>query len=394
MWVFHTITGFGPCPHSCLWLHKAMRTLPFANVIIRVSIHIYAAAMGHEAVSLVEESKSMGTTKSCFTSIAFSCVLIVFLWFSLTLWDGSHTTILAKYSLYTTGEGSRLREFSRRAHRNLAIILPVWVLFETCDRLWIASGALTTESGTPPTKVAELLFRATYYMDAVAQFGQLSVLVATVWLVIWVAPTFMIISTDNLATKLYAPLTTSTDWAIAHRNLQVFNAVLMRISNASSKAVTILMCGLAWLICVLMYTIATAGAGIVAGEEPNIGPLLILAMFMGLLIGIVVNMSCVTIKTTRLQQLINAQDLTSASHSAMSFRVMLNIPHVGWRINHVLITPGLVLSLCSACVSALLYTASYIGLLSWALSELPVLGAEAVPTLMPTTARTFSPTEL
>ena len=82
------------------------------------------------------------------------------------------------------------------------------------------------------------LHRATYYMDAVAQFGQKSVLVATVWLVIWVAPTFMIISTDNLATKLYAPLTTSTDWAIAHRNLQVFNAVsfILLSENGSTRA--------------------------------------------------------------------------------------------------------------------------------------------------------------
>lgn len=93
------------------------------------------------------------------------------------------------------------------------------------DRINTATGGLTTASGDPPSEVAELLFRIMAYTELVLVLGENMVLAATIWLVIWVAPTFMVVSIDNLATKLYAPLTTSAEWAMAHRNMQVFNAV-------------------------------------------------------------------------------------------------------------------------------------------------------------------------
>ena len=34
---------------------------------------------------------------------------------------------------------------------------------------------------------------------------------------------------------------------------------------------------------------------------------------------------------------------------------MLNLPQVGWRVHHVIITPALVMSVVSACVSSIVY---------------------------------------
>ena len=114
MWFFHTVTGFGPCPHSWPRLHKAMRTLPFVQTILTLVITIYAAIMGHEAQLKGHPDKSIGTTESLVVGIPFSLCVLMFLGFSLQLWDGDHLAILNKYSLYTTTEGSRLRDFSRR----------------------------------------------------------------------------------------------------------------------------------------------------------------------------------------------------------------------------------------------------------------------------------------
>ena len=56
-------------------------------------------------------------------------------------------------------------------------------------------------------------------------------------------------------------------------------------------------------------------------------------------------------------------DLTSAPQSALSFRVMLNLPHVGWRVHQVLITPALVVSVASACGSNIFIVAKELGFL-------------------------------
>ena len=87
-----------------------------------------------------------------------------------------------------------------------------------------------------------------------------------------------------------------------------------------------------------------------------------------------------------------SQDLTSAPQSALSLRVMLNLPHVGWRVHQVLITPALVMSVISACVGVL---AGNMSMLS------AIVGggepAAASPTAAPTAPgfnMTFNTTEL
>jgi len=58
-------------------------------------------------------------------------------------------------------------------------------------------------------------------------------------------------------------------------------------------------------------------------------------LFIVILTTLVFNLSWVTVKATRLKQLLNAQDLTSAPQSALSFRAMLNLPNIGWRVHQI-----------------------------------------------------------
>ena len=111
-----------------------------------------------------------------------------------------------------------------QAHRNLGILLFV-DFFEATSSLPSFYSLFDDPSINASPVVVKWLVKVSVAMSGVAYIPMSVVWVSTVWMIMWYVPTFMCISIDNLGTKLYAPMTSSEDWAMAHRSLQVLNAV-------------------------------------------------------------------------------------------------------------------------------------------------------------------------
>mmetsp|Transcript_55666 Transcript_55666/g.153659 ORF Transcript_55666/g.153659 Transcript_55666/m.153659 type:complete len:117 (+) Transcript_55666:263-613(+) len=76
-------------------------------------------------------------------------------------------------------------------------------------------------------------------------------------MIFWHIPMFFMYAIDQLGAKLYEPHETNEDWIEAHRYFQVTNALLMRMSNTTSNAVTTLFISAFTLVCIMTINIGS-----------------------------------------------------------------------------------------------------------------------------------------
>jgi len=169
------------------------------------------------------------------------------LWVAATLHTSKNHEVLTKFMMKYSAEDSRLRRFHERSHRILAIATAaIFTVFAYGN---IVMGLqyvydFGEDSGIdrePP--YIQAMLKIGYTLQLVFYPGLCAHFILLLWLITWHCPKFFMHAIDNLGTKLYKPRETEADWVEAHRHFQITNALLMRVSNTTSTAVTALFVG-------------------------------------------------------------------------------------------------------------------------------------------------------
>ena len=224
----------------------------------------------------------------------------------------------------------------------------------------------------------QTLVKASYAMQFVFYIPFQCLMYSSFFLLMWYLPTFFSIAIDNLSKKLYEPLQKESSWIVVTRSfqvlpmpsrvkplthtslprkrltIQVLNAVLMRMGNVTSKSISFHM-----TICtfILLVSIMRVRSLLSAAVETTqlVSAVFGLISFWVFILVTMVNLCWVTVKASRLNQLLMTQDVTAWSPQSTSLRVMLFLPSCGWRVHHTLVSPAVVATTAWACVSSILY---------------------------------------